>query len=222
MHANATTPTTSMILLRTLGALLLCTALAACGGEEEEAAEGPAAGEEEAPVAEAESPTEPEAEPPPADDGPCPESTSLTIANGGGSPHLEGVEPTFEPTSAFADVTMNESASFVFTSYEFEADPQFGMSAPTGNPDAPEGGLIFQIAINAAGDSLAPGEFTEDGAEGGRVTFSSMYHGSNRVLPMEDYSLELTEITDEHLCGTITATEGSFPGVSGRFKVDRE
>ena len=195
----------------------ICLVAIACGGEEEAAPETP-----EEPAAETETPAEPEAEAPPADDGPCPAETALTIANLNGSPHLDGVEAAFSPTSGFADVTMDKTASFVFTSYEFEADPQFGMSAPTGNPDAPEGGLIFQITIEAAGDALAAGEFTEEGAAGGRVSTNSMYKGSSRIVPMVDHSVELTEITAEHLCGTITAADGSFPGVSGRFKVDRE
>ncbi len=199
--------------------LALVALFAACGGEEEAATEAPAT---EAPATEGEGEAETEAEAPPADDGPCPAATSLTIANLNGSPHLDGVEATFEPTSGFADVTLDKTADFVFTTYEFPEDPQFGMAAPTGNPDVPDGELIFQISIEAAGDALAAGEFTEDGAAGGRVSTNSMYRGSSRIIPMVDHSLELTEITAEHLCGTITAAEGSFPGVSGRFKVDRE
>lgn len=207
--------------LRT-GALLLCGVLAACGGEETEAppAEAPPAAETETATPEPE--TAAEVEEMPADVGPCPAATGLTIAHTDRSPHLDGVAAAFAPTTGFADVTLNQSASFVFTSYAFEADPQFGISAPTGNPDAPEGGLIFQISIQAAGDALAPGEFTEDGAAGGRVTTNSMYHGSNRIIPMEDHSLVITEITDERVCGTISASDGSFPGVSGRFNVTRE
>ena len=128
----------------------------------------------------------------------------------------------FVPTSAFADVTLDNSADFVFTSYQFEADPQFGISAPTGDPEAPEGGLIFQVSVQAADDALVPGEFTRDGAAGGRMTTYSMYHGSSRIIPMAEQTLEITEITAEHVCGIITAGDGSFPGVNGRFKVDRE
>lgn len=205
------------------GALLLCGLLAACGGEEEgPPPEGttPTTAEAQAPAEAPEAPEGPAEAP--ADDGPCPASTGLTIANLGGSPHLDGVDAAFVPTSAFADVTLDRSADFVFTSYAFEADPQFGISAPTGDPEAPDGGLIFQISIQAAGDALAPGEFTEEGAAGGRVTTNSMYHGSSRIVPMVDHSLELTEITEEHVCGVISSADGSFPGVSGRFKVDRE
>lgn len=197
--------------------------LAGCGGEEE--AEAPPAEAPPAATAEAQAPAEAPAEAvaeAPADDGPCPASTSLTISNLDRSPHLDGVAAALVPTTSFADVTLGSSAAFVFASYEIAPDPQFGISAPTGNPDAPEGGVIFLIDIQAAGDALAPGEFTEEGAAGGRVTTNSLYHGSSRVIPMEDHNLEITEITDEHVCGVISSSDGSWPGVSGRFKVDRE
>jgi hypothetical protein len=132
------------------------------------------------------------------------------------------MEAAFAPATAFADVTLNRSASFVFASYEIEAHPQFGMSAPVGDPAAPEGGLIFQIRIDNP-EELANGEYTDDGeGAAGRVSFTSMYRGGNRILPLADHTVRITEIADEHLCGEIVPAEGAnYPTVAGRFKVDK-
>jgi len=202
--------------------VLLVLALGACGGEEEASesetetetsAEGEAAGGGDDEV--------PAADQPPADDGPCPSATALTISGIDRSPHLDGVAPAFAPTTGFADVTLGQSASFVFASYTIEADPQFGMSAPTGNPNAPDGGLIFQISISGEGESLGNGTYAEENGEAGRVTTTSMYCGSSRIIPMADHTVRITEITEDHVCGEIVPAEGaSWPAVSGSFRVD--
>lgn len=200
---------------RMLLCLCLCSLFAACGGEEETeaSAETPAAANEPA--------AEEEVEPAPADDGPCPASTSLTLQGLDRSPHLDGVAAAFAPTTGFADVTLGRSADFVFASYAIEADPQFGLSAPTGTPDVPEGGLIFQISITGDASDLAVGEYAEENGEAGRVSTTSMYRGSSRIVPLADHRVRITEIADDHLCGEIVPEEGaSWPAVSGSFRVD--
>lgn len=147
--------------------------------------------------------------------GPCPDATALTL-NG-----VDGVSLS-PPTTQFADVTLNRSASFVFTSYTLEPDPQFGLSAPVGDPHAPEGGLIFSINVDSP-ETLANGTYTEDGENApGRVSFTSMYKGSDRILPLGDHTVNITEIGEDHICGEIVPAEGAtHPTVSGRFKVDK-
>lgn len=209
-------------LIQTLSLPLAIVLLYACGGEEPaESSETPAAGEasEQAPAA-AEEPA-PVAEAAPADDGPCPSATTLTLGGIDRSPHLEGVDAVLTPATSFADVTLGQSADLVFASYTIEADPQFGISAPTGNPDAPEGGLIFQVSITGDGDALAAGEYRREDGEAGRVSTQSMYRGSNRIVPIGDHRVQITEMTDDHVCGEIVPEEGAnWPTVSGRFRID--
>lgn len=200
--------------------LLLVLGLAACGGEEEaeaeteteETSEAAAGGDSEGQEA---APAEP------ADDGPCPSATALTIGGIDRSPHLDGVSGSFTPTTAFADVTLGRSADLVFASYTIEADPQFGLSAPTGNPSAPDGGLIFQISITGDSENLGNGMYAEEDGEAGRVSTTSMYRGSNRIIPLADHTVRITEIAEDHVCGEIIPEEGaSWPAVSGQFRVD--
>ena len=199
---------------------LLLAALLVLGGcdDSEEATPSPETTADNPPVAEE---TPAEETPEPAADEPCPTETSLTLGAIDRSEHLAGMDANFAPTSAFADVTLNRSASIVFTSYEFEADPQFGMSAPVGDPGAPEGGLIFQIRVDAP-ETLANGEYDSEGEGAGRVSFTSMYRGSDRILPMADHTVRITEVADDHICGEIVPAEGAnYPTISGRFKIDK-
>ena len=60
------------------------------------------------------------------------------------------------------------------------------------------------------------------------VGFTSMYRGPERILPLGDHSVTLTEITDQRLCGVIEADSGAsdlqvdgFPTVTGPFAIER-
>ena len=200
---------------------LVCV-LAACGGNEETTGTESTETETTENTAEttAENTAAPETPPEPA--GPCPAATSLTLSGLDRSPYLEGAGATIAVSTGFADVTLNSSTSLVFATYTIEADPQFGLSAPTGVPDVPEGGMIFQLSLDPSGD-LAAGVFNEDGeGAAGRVSHESMYRGDHRINPLADHTVTITEVTDEHVCGEIAPEEGaSWPGVSGTFKLDR-
>jgi hypothetical protein len=155
-----------------------------------------------------------------ADDGPCPAATELTIT---GSDTVDG---PLEVVTEFADVTFDESADLVFASYEIPEDPQFGVSAPVGDPLAPEGGVIFQVSLFAGVEQvLEPGEYVDDDEAEPRITFISLYNGSERINPLGDHTVTITEYTEDHICGEITAvgeTElQSFPIIQGRFVTER-
>ena len=98
------------------------------------------------------------------------------------------------------------------------------MSAPVGNPDVPEGGIIFRASIHASGQ-LAVGEYTRDANDLGRMTHISVYHSSGRINPLGQHTIVITEITDEHICGEINGVGETelqrFPTLSGRFRLDR-
>ncbi len=170
-------------------------------------------------AAETEKPAEPT--------GPCPVKTELTLNNIDRSPHLEGFTgPIIPEGTYFANVSMGKSASLVFAEYTIEAG-QFGMSAPTGDPEAPEGKIILSASLGDAGDALANGPYTDKGTEDegsvGRLQTITMYRGGNRIVPLGDHTITLTEVTEEHICGEISAVGDtalqSFPYVTGRFKL---
>jgi len=80
--------------------------------------------------------------------------------------------------------------------------------------------LIFQISITGDSDSLGNGEYAEEDGEAGRVSTTSMYRGSNRIIPLGDHRVRITEIADDHVCGELVPDEGAWPAVSGSFRVD--
>ena len=210
---------THFLALSTCLALSTLLALAGCGGDDEAESEASSEGA----AAEGAATETPAAEQPPAaaPAGPCPAATALTIHGVDRSPHLDGVATAFAPTTAFADVTLGRSADLVFASYTIEASPQFGMSAPTGNPNAPEGGLIFQISVTGDSNDLAIGEYAEENGAAGRVSTTTMYRGSSRVIPLADHRVNITEMTDDHICGELIPEEGAtWPSVSGSFRID--
>lgn len=148
--------------------------------------------------------------------GPCPSETTLEILNS------EGLDGEMDIVTEFADVTLGESADLVFATYEIEEDPQFGLSAPVGDPGAPDGGLIFQVSLDGDGEIVA-GEYPDDDDAAARISFISMYNGSERINPLGDHTLTITEITEEQICGEITGVGEtdlqSFPYLEGTFVV---
>jgi hypothetical protein len=183
---------------------------------------------------------------------PCPDETVLNLENAedltgfSGAPVDVSTGP-IDVVTDFADGTSG-NATLVFADYTIDADPQFGLSAPVGDPQAPDGGLIFTVSITTGGEgdlavgdyrALEPGEgavsspadLTDPDASipdiSPSVNFQTLYLGSERIL-IGDHSVTLTEVTEDRLCGEITGdtltnelqVDGQ-PIVTGRFVIDR-
>lgn len=185
--------------------------------------------------------------------GGCPDATSLEVVNGGSASGTTGdpVELADGPVDVVTSFADGEggNATFVFADYEVEADPQFGLSAPVGDPEVPDGGLIMVISITTGGEGdlvpgqygdLAPGEgavespgdLTDPEATipdvPASVNFEALYLGADRILPIGEHSVTLTEVTDTTLCGELTGDTGEtqfqadgFPVLTGAFVAER-
>ena len=190
-----------------------------------------------------------------ADDpaGGCPDETTLEVVNADAARGADGAEVALEEgpvdvVTSFADDS-GSSASFVFADYEVEADPQFGLSAPIGDPEVPAGGLIMVITISTGGEGeITAGEYRALGTGEGAVespgdltdpdatipdvppsvSFEALYLGADRVLPIGVHSVTVTEVTDTALCGELTGDTGEtelqadgFPVLTGTFVAER-
>lgn len=185
--------------------------------------------------------------------GGCPDATTLEVVNGesargaAGDPVALASGPVDVATS-FADDS-GSSASFVFADYEVAADPQFGLSAPIGDPEVPAGGLIMVVTISTGGEGEitageyraletgegaveSPGDLTDPDATipdvPPSVSFEALYLGDDRVLPIGVHSVTVTEITDTAICGELTGDTGEtelqadgFPVLEGTFVAER-
>jgi hypothetical protein len=187
-------------------------------------------------------------------EGPCPAESDLELSNSAAATGIDGdpvgrADGPIPVLTGFADVTLDENADLVFADYEIAPDPQFGLSAPVGDPGVPEGNLFFSISITMAGEgtldtieyrALDPGEgavespadLTDPNASipdlDPHVNFTDLYVGSQRIIPLGSHTVTLTEITEQRLCGEITADTDAndlqvdgFPVVEGRFVIDR-
>lgn len=185
--------------------------------------------------------------------GGCPDATALEVVNGGSARGTTGdavelADGPVDVVTSFADGDGGD-ATFVFADYEVEADPQFGLSAPVGDPEVPDGGLIMVISITTGGEGdlvpgqygdLAPGEgavespgdLTDPDATipdvPASVNFEALYLGADRIIPLGEHSVTLTEVTDSTLCGELTGDTGEtqfqsdgFPVLSGTFVAER-
>jgi hypothetical protein len=152
-------------------------------------------------------------------EGDCPSETVLEINPGATAGLTDGPVADVE---VFADWSMDQTADLVFSSYPFPEDPQFGLSAPVGVPEVPEGEYLFSVSLFAGVDkTLEPGVFVDDDAAEPRIMFIDLYLGSERILPLGDHQVTITGITETEVCGTIegsgdTALQ-SFPFVTGEF-----
>lgn len=152
-----------------------------------------------------------------ADDGPV--EVAMAITDDG--PHPDNT------------VDSDGYLSGAIATYELEADPQFGLGIPVGVPEVPADGLIytFTVSLEDAEDTIAAGDtFTDTAGDTEDTTGSIANHGlysgtSGRINPLGDTTIEITEITDEQVCGTITAVAEteiqSFPTFTGTFTADR-
>ncbi len=185
--------------------------------------------------------------------GGCADETTLEVVNGEsargttGDPVALGSGPVDVATS-FADGSGGD-ATFVFADYEVEADPQFGLSAPVGDPEVPDGGLILVLSITTGGEgdlvpgqygALAPGEGAVDSPGDltdpdatipeipASVNFEALYLGADRIVPIGEHAVTLTEVTDTTLCGELAGDTGEstfqsdgFPILAGAFVAER-
>jgi hypothetical protein len=149
----------------------------------------------------------------------CPTETLLVARNTG------TIDGELELTTEFADVTLDQSADLVFATYELPVDPQFGVSAPVGDPQAPPGGVIFQLSVSTQEEVLPLGPYPPDDSSPSRLTFTALYNGSERILPLGDHTVTLTDYTDDLVCGEITAVGDTglqtLPVVEGTFRLTR-
>ncbi|MEL7208832.1 MAG: hypothetical protein AAGK32_11485 [Actinomycetota bacterium] len=184
--------------------------------------------------------------------GACAAETSLQVVNAQSASGFSGddvdLDGSFDVVTEFADASGEGGAGLVFADYEIPEDPQFGLSAPVGDPEAPEGGLFFNVSITTGGEGAidvgeyralepgegaisSPGDITDPDASipdvPPSVNFESMYLGPERIL-IGEHSVTLTEVTETQLCGEITGDAGQsdlqadgFPVVEGTFVVDR-
>lgn len=207
--------------------------LAACGGDDDEGAADTTAAPEttaavETTVAEEGEPTGTTVaeETDGADEttttvaeGGCPSETVLEIGNGAAAGLTDGPIADIE---VFADWSLDQTVDLVFSSYPFPEDPQFGLSAPVGMVEVPEGEQFFHVSLFAGVDkTLEPGVYVDDDAAEPRIMFIDLYSGSERILPLGDHQVTITEITETEVCGTIegsgdTSTQ-SLPFVTGEF-----
>lgn len=185
--------------------------------------------------------------------GPCPTETMLELVNGEAAVGFSG-EPLglasgpIDVATEFADASGEGGADLVFATYEIPEDPQFGLSAPVGDPGAPAGSLYFNISITTGGDGAlgvgdyralepgegaigSPGDITDPDASipdvPPSVNFEILYEGPERIS-IGDHSVTLTEVTDTRLCGEITGDTRQtdlqaqgFPVIDGPFIIDR-
>jgi len=149
----------------------------------------------------------------------CPEETVLSGYD------VEGNVIELEAVVAAADVldlSPPQSATFSFTNYDVDTEELRGVYQPT----MEAGQTYFSISVAATAE-FVPGTYTdqvEDPTATDIVNFTSLYTEGGRQLPTAYHSVEITEVTDTFVCGTISASE---PGVSpeayveGSFKADR-
>lgn len=188
-----------------------------------------------------------------AEAGGCPDDTTLEVVNGEAARGSTG-EPVglssgpVDVATSFADGSGGDS-TFVFADYEVEADPQFGLSAPVGDPEVPDGGLILVLSITTGGEgdlvpgqygALAPGEGAVDSPGDltdpdatipeipASVNFEALYLGADRIVPIGEHAVTLTEVTDTTLCGELAGDTGEstfqsdgFPILAGAFVAER-
>ena len=180
--------------------------------------------------------------------GGCEDETSLEVVNAASATGFSGDgvdlgDGSFTVVTEFSDASGEGGADLVFADYQIAEDPQFGLSAPVGDPEAPVGGLFFNVSITTGGEGVldvgeyralepgegaisSPGDITDPDASipdvPPSVNFESMHFGAERIL-IGDHSVTLTEVTDTQLCGEIAGdpAQNDAPVVEGAFVIDR-
>lgn len=120
--------------------------------------------------------------------------------------------PTFDPVSAVAVASNSRRSRIVIYLSE-------QVLAPTDIP-SPEGAgesAVVLVLENGEGSSIEPGTFTSDftSASYGDASVAASALGDGLLLFGEP-SIEVTELTDDYLCGTVSAPTGDNQ-IVGRF-----
>lgn len=143
----------------------------------------------------------------------CPDRTVLTVTADDGTHTLTAV-------SSYADVTLDQSASFTITNYPLDRSAATGIYNPTLNGD--QLGVSFYVSANGKA-TLATGDYVEASAASSPtlvLNTSSAYDSTGRIIlggtDLPTSKVTLTEITDTRLCGTVTT-----PEFSGEFAAER-
>lgn len=151
------------------------------------------------------------------EDGPV--DIAWTLSEGG--PH---------PSNTVDD---DQNANLAFASYDIPADEQFGDRIPVGPPGAPEGGLFVQISLFNPDGAIEVGQTFVDQIDfdddptlaDGKINFYAAYFGDDRLLP-GDVTVEITEMTDEEICVSLTSVTQTdlqtFVGFDGGVVFERE
>ncbi len=125
----------------------------------------------------------------------------------------------------------DQNAAFLITDYEVEPDEQFGYAIPQPGTEVADGGLELNLSIFAPHEPIASGmEFVSQTADGvdsadGEINFQSLFFGSERLGPLGDHTLTVTEVTDEKICGELTGMSETdlqeLTAINGTFVADR-
>lgn len=127
----------------------------------------------------------------------------------------------------------DSDANLGFASYDIPADDQFGPRIPVGPPGAPEGELFVQISIVNPDGPLEVGQTFVDQIDfdddptlaDGKINFYAAYLGDDRLLP-GDVTVEITELTDDEICVSLTSVTETdlqtFVGFDGDVAFERE
>ena len=164
-------------------------------------------------------------------DGDCPSETDLAVEGSELEPG-DDLEWVWAVSDDGPDVLNGDDQNMElgFATYELPEDPQFGIEIPVGVPDVPEGETFFNISLFSPDGPLEPGQvfidqlvYDEDpAAYDGEINFFSFYVGADRDVLFADFEVTITDITIEHVCGTIEPVEGgSGATIEGEFVVDR-
>ncbi len=192
-------------MIRTTPALMALAAtltlgLASCGGSSSDDAQGPSEDTVATPTS--------------IPGGDCPASTEIEVAG-------ESGPATFTAASAFADVTLDQSATILVTSYTVEPATAEGIYNPSSLATG-QFGVTFYISATDGG-TLETGTYvsSSDDPEADLVlNTSSAYDDGGRLIAtgfdVPDSTVEVTSISDSQVCGTVTT-----PEFSGDFAATR-
>lgn len=224
----------------TLAALAIVPLLAAagCGGDDaddETSADAPAGAGTTVAPSDAPDGTTPTDEGDDDEDAACPEETTMSLS---GTDVADGdVDVTWALADGGPDVLNGDDQGLIvgLSSFEFPEDPQFGIEVPIDNTGLPEGDVFLSVQVYNPSATLAAGQrfidqtafdAGEDPTADGKILFVSAWAGSERLGPLGDVEVTITDITLEQICGTVTTTGTetdlqSLAGVEATFVADR-
>lgn len=143
----------------------------------------------------------------------CPGETEIEIAG-------ESGPSTFTAASAYADVTLDQSATVLITSYPVDKSVAEGIYNPSLSGD--QAGVTFYVSTTDGGP-LETGTYVSASADASSdlvLNTSSAYDGGGRIIAtganLPEAVVEITEINATEVCGTVTT-----PEFSGDFAADR-